>query len=154
MDIRTTFASNLRRQRRAAKLSQEKLAELAGVHRTYIGGIEQQRVNVSLKNIGRIADALGIDPAVLFLREDGAREDAIHDIAMPPSHNDKNTVSYALISWSEENTALTPIDVKYKSLTVQLLCELIERGYTGEELAKKYQDACETMLELLEPADK
>lgn len=71
MDIRDTFATNLRKYRKAAKLSQEKLAEIAGLHRTYIGGIEQRRVNVSLKNIGRIASAMNIDPMLLF--DDGEK---------------------------------------------------------------------------------
>ena len=67
MQIRDTFAANMRRYRKDAGLSQEQLAERAGLHRTYIGGIEQRRVNVSLKNIGKIAEALEVDPAALFL---------------------------------------------------------------------------------------
>jgi len=66
-DIQDVFAFNMRKYRKAAHLSQEKLAELASLHRTYIGGIEQRRVNVSLKNIGKIASALKVDPALLFL---------------------------------------------------------------------------------------
>ena len=69
-DIRDVFAANVRKHRKAANLSQEKLAELSGLHRTYIGGIEQRRVNVSLKNIGKVADALGIAPAALFAEPD------------------------------------------------------------------------------------
>ena len=46
--------------------SQERLAELASLHRTYIGGVERGARNVSLRNIWRIAGALGVDPSTLF----------------------------------------------------------------------------------------
>lgn len=47
-------------------LSQEALGEVAGLHRTYIGDIEQGRRNVSLLNICRIAGALDCQPAELL----------------------------------------------------------------------------------------
>lgn len=61
MDILEVLATNLRYYRKAAKLSQETLANKAGLHRTYIGGIEQQRINASSINLQKIAEQLGIE---------------------------------------------------------------------------------------------
>jgi transcriptional regulator with XRE-family HTH domain len=46
--------------------SQERLAEEAGIHRTYLGGIETARRNPSLRNIVRISLALGVSVGALF----------------------------------------------------------------------------------------
>lgn len=51
--------------REERELSQERLAEMAGLHRTYISSIEQGRRNVALVNVRRLARALGVDPADL-----------------------------------------------------------------------------------------
>ena len=60
------FGKQLRKLRKARDLSQEKLAELTGLHRTYIGGIERGERNVSLVNIVRLAKALSVSPAELL----------------------------------------------------------------------------------------
>jgi transcriptional regulator with XRE-family HTH domain len=60
------FAANVRRHRQALGLSQEELAERAGVHRTYVGMVERCEKNVTIYNIQRIAEALEVDPDVLL----------------------------------------------------------------------------------------
>lgn len=66
MDILSRFGDQLRSKRVKKGLSQEKLAQLAGLHRTYIGAVERAERNVSLKNIERLARALGIDIKEFF----------------------------------------------------------------------------------------
>lgn len=61
------FATNVRRLRVAAGLSQEALADRAGLHRTYISSIERAERNVSLQNIFGIAEALGVNPGDLIM---------------------------------------------------------------------------------------
>jgi transcriptional regulator with XRE-family HTH domain len=61
------FASNLKKYRNQLELSQEEFAEKAGLHRTYISAIERERRNISLDNIQKIADALGIETYLLFI---------------------------------------------------------------------------------------
>lgn len=61
MDILEVLSKNLRSYRKAAGLSQEQLANKANLHRTYIGGIEQRRINVSVKNLEKIARVLDIE---------------------------------------------------------------------------------------------
>jgi len=67
-NIRKTFGERVRELRKAKSVSQEGLADAAGLHRTYIGAIERGEQNVSLDNIERIAGALGVKLAVLFER--------------------------------------------------------------------------------------
>jgi len=55
------FGTNVQKIRKERNLSQEKLAELAGLHRTYIGMIERAEKNITLCNIEKIAKALGVD---------------------------------------------------------------------------------------------
>jgi len=60
------FGEQIRHLRKQRGLSQEKLAEMAGLHRNYIGGIERGERNVALLNILRLSKALGVPPSDLF----------------------------------------------------------------------------------------
>lgn len=63
----SVFANNVRRIRLELGLSQEELAERAGVHRTYVGMLERGEKNVTIYNIERIAQALIVEPAILLM---------------------------------------------------------------------------------------
>ncbi|GHV48463.1 transcriptional regulator [Bacteroidia bacterium] len=54
------FGINVQKYRKEKQISQEKLAELAGVHRTYIGMIERAEKNITLRNMEKIVKALGL----------------------------------------------------------------------------------------------
>ena len=58
--ILVQFGEKVREERLKQGLSQEELASRAGVHRTYIGMIERAEKNITLSNIDKIANALGI----------------------------------------------------------------------------------------------
>ena len=64
--LRAAFATRLRETRLSQGLSQEKLAELCGLHRTYVGSVERAERNVSIDNIEKLADALGVAVRDLF----------------------------------------------------------------------------------------
>ncbi|MCL1820396.1 MAG: helix-turn-helix transcriptional regulator [Oscillospiraceae bacterium] len=69
MSLIHIFATNLRKYRTEQNMSQEYLAELAGLHRTYISAVEREQRNISIENIQRISDALKIEPYRLFIEE-------------------------------------------------------------------------------------
>jgi transcriptional regulator with XRE-family HTH domain len=63
---RKILAQNLRARRAALGLSQEELADRAGLHRTYVGSVERAERNISIDNIEKLAEALGTTPAALL----------------------------------------------------------------------------------------
>lgn len=68
MDIAVQFGRNLRAYRIQRQLSQEDLGEIAGLHRTYISGLERGIRNPSIRIVAQLADALGVEPGDLLRR--------------------------------------------------------------------------------------
>jgi transcriptional regulator with XRE-family HTH domain len=58
--------ANVRTLRQIRKLSQEQLADRAGIHRTQLAAVERGRRNLTLKSLERLADALDVEPAELL----------------------------------------------------------------------------------------
>jgi len=65
-NINEEVGFNIRRIREERGLSQEELADLAGLHRAYVGQIERGEKNIGLKNIEKIAKALNVNIKVLL----------------------------------------------------------------------------------------
>ena len=65
LERRRAFGRRLRALRLERELSQEALADLAGIHRTYVGSVERAERNTALDNINALADALGVSPGSL-----------------------------------------------------------------------------------------
>jgi transcriptional regulator with XRE-family HTH domain len=65
-DPRLIFGKRVRNLRLERRLSQEKLAELADLHRNYVGGVERGERNVSLLNIVKLARGLNVRPVNLL----------------------------------------------------------------------------------------
>jgi transcriptional regulator with XRE-family HTH domain len=66
MDLREVFAGNLRRLRHAKGMSQDDLAYEAGISRSYLSQLEKGAFYASLKIVGKVAQALNVQPAELL----------------------------------------------------------------------------------------
>jgi transcriptional regulator with XRE-family HTH domain len=69
-NLQRTVGRNLRAHRVARGLSQEAFAEVLGVHRTYMGGIERGERNLTLQSLERIAARIGEEPLTLLQPHD------------------------------------------------------------------------------------
>lgn len=75
MALREVFARNLRRLRSEQGYSQEALADLVRIHRTYISALERQRHAATLDVLERISRALDVSPCNLLQEQDGAADE-------------------------------------------------------------------------------
>jgi transcriptional regulator with XRE-family HTH domain len=72
-ELQRAVGRNLRAHREARGLSQEAFADLVGVHRTYMGGMERGERNLTLRSLERIAGRIGVDPLALMGENTPAR---------------------------------------------------------------------------------
>lgn len=70
MNVRNIVANNIKYYRKKRNFSQEKLAEIANLHRTYISSVERCERNISIENIEKIAKALNIEVYLLLKERD------------------------------------------------------------------------------------
>jgi transcriptional regulator with XRE-family HTH domain len=66
MDLKTAMARNVRLARNAKQMTQEELADRAGLSARYLGSIERATVSASVTVLGRLARALHVDPSDLI----------------------------------------------------------------------------------------
>lgn len=69
-ELQKVVGRNLRRYRQERGYSQEAFAEVMGVHRTYMGGVERGERNLTLQTLERMAEILGLDPLELLRHKD------------------------------------------------------------------------------------
>lgn len=69
MKLRRMVAQNLRRIRRERGLSQEELADLAGLNRNYVGMIEREENAPTVDALEQLSEALNVDPVSFFRRD-------------------------------------------------------------------------------------
>lgn len=135
MDIKETLSANLRKYRKLRGWTQAELGGRCGMHRTYIGRIEQKRINVSIKNVQIIAQALGVDPFLLFapITDKIPEKRRTRSLRGAPPKD-----SYALISWSERGTTFRELDTSDIDLTASIVSSLVAEGYSGEMLVTQF----------------
>jgi transcriptional regulator with XRE-family HTH domain len=80
MELQAIFSENMKKYRKQAKLTQEKLAELCETDHRYIGQIETGRRCPSLEYVGKIAAALNIAPYRLFYDETNTEDEELANI--------------------------------------------------------------------------
>ena len=62
------LADNIRAYRKSNQVSQEELADMCNLHRTYVGSVERGERNVTLKTLGALAAALGVSVPELLTK--------------------------------------------------------------------------------------
>jgi len=103
IDLKSQLGSAIRSKRNDLGISQEELADRAGLHRTYISDIERGARNLSLESIDKLATALQISIASLF--SNAGRLHVAH--GTKPAPFDTNTVDILLVEDDENDAELT-----------------------------------------------
>ena len=70
-DPKRAFGRRLRQLREAGEMSQEQLAQVVGLDRSYVGSVERGERNISLENIHKLASGLNVKPSQLLEADNG-----------------------------------------------------------------------------------
>lgn len=134
MSAQEIFAQNMRIFRLRKGLSQEALAEKCGLHRTYIGSIEQKNSNITLETMQKIANALDVSPIQLLTNKNQSeKKHADSASANTPNPELDSQRHYALCSWVDgEEPSFSPLNVKNEDLTLRILCALVQEGHSDD----------------------
>ena len=141
-----SFGQRLRELRQGADLSQEDLAELAGLHRTYVGGIERGERNVGILNILQLAKALRLHPRELLSWNEQPSQTPR---TPPPQHLhsqpslDSFGLSLDIISQSitQVHNSLDGIDAQLLETAGTRLSQLIELANLSAIIGNLYRGA-------------
>ena len=102
--LRKALGNRIRELRKARKMTQEDLAAEAGLHSTYVGGIERGERNVSIDNVGKIAMALKVEPLDLFkFRPKRSRAEVEKELKQRLAKHDPEVV-LRILELLEQNT--------------------------------------------------
>ena len=125
MELREEFARNLRKYRRQRQLSQEALANEAGIDRTYISSLERGVYSASVDMIEKLANVLSIEPAALLERK-GTR----HAFVVTEGFRDLLDIGY------QTRPNLFELGIRKPELLYDRVCEISERiafeGFTQD----------------------
>lgn len=132
MKITDVFADNVRTYRRHAGITQEELAEAAGLHRSYIGRIEQKRENPTIGSADKIAQALGVDLPLFFLEPDNAKQEDSQGRTVA----DYELGDCALCTWTEDGIHFDPLVTDDPDQTLRMLSAMAEG--TGDALDEAF----------------
>ena len=135
-DLKRGFGAELRRRRIASGISQERLAELADLHRTYISAVESGRRNLTLESIQRLASALGASVASFFSSVEGAIQPGLKGPEFKTRNNDDQQPGRILLIEDD------PRDVEFMLAAFQTArlanpVEIVRDGAAALELLAK-----------------
>lgn len=151
MDTKKTFGATVREWRSQLGISQEKLAERANLHRTYVSDIERGERNVSLENIERLARALDISISTLFPQPESSGTENIAP-GGNPSPSGKELVDVLLVEDCLDDVDLTLKAFKTARLSNHIHvikdgAEALEYIFcTGEHVGRRIEDAPHIIL--------
>lgn len=151
MDTKKSFGATVREWRSQLGISQEKLAERANLHRTYVSDIERGERNVSLENIERLARALDISISTLFPQPESSGTEKPGADGIPPPCG-RELVDVLLVEDNLDDVDLTLRAFKNARLTnhIQVIrdgAKALEYIFcTGEYSYRRIEDAPHIIL--------